>query len=418
MHINQSKIDLVRASEYHPKMEVRVDDLIRRPVTRVEEFTASKRILAATTAKEIIEVIDDVMQSYTNQNTTEMSASEGSPLTQSQRPSLLVEHVLDVISLHRLAFESLNRLAQQSTEARLVVAAASHEFILDTIEVFRSEVDVVTLGLQLINEFDLGQHMDTSDLYTLLMDCIQFFAPASPDYKPRKLPKRLQKVGLVSNELLSFMVAEPVNDTDAAATSDSNLAAELVSGDDEQIHNTGDVNALGLTEAGPTETIKEHPSQADIESRPVSQPQQNRERPVGVSRREAKLQAEREKKEREEAEQEALRAKLEVGGTGASDSDALLPPLLLTQPTDVPDGGNAAKEAAAESSRPNSRMRMVSAGGATGAKAPTLPPKIKGWKGTKGSTDMYALTIVCTHTNSSLFSVNTHTHTPINLLTK
>ena len=175
MIINSSKAELVYAGDYHTRMEERVDELIMRPLTKAEEFNASKKILAATSAAEIIEIIDEIMK-------IQQDAIEDGE----------VPPDLDVISLHRLALESISRLAQGSVEQRDRATTESVDFILDTIESFRSEVDVVTLALQVVNEFNLSQSIDTADVYNLLLDCIQFFSPEAPDYRPKKIPKRLR----------------------------------------------------------------------------------------------------------------------------------------------------------------------------------------------------------------------------------
>lgn len=210
----------------------RVKELINRPKHREEEKSIADAILQAEHPLDVVDAIDDLVHSTLvekkelneeNQNELNNKVVPGDILSQRNKIITLkdVDHQknpklwhfdksVDVVSLHRLALEHLNRMAlipkphiekednsdsdEESQEeipsnAEIIVKDCLG-FVLESIENFRYETDVNVIGLRFLA--DLIPHLGTERIKVMeaLLNNIQIYAPERPDYRgPRIIPR-------------------------------------------------------------------------------------------------------------------------------------------------------------------------------------------------------------------------------------
>jgi hypothetical protein len=154
-----------------PKIEARVDHLVSLPLTRNEERLSMELMLKAPDAAEIINLCNDVMTSQEITHEAVMDEETGElvhpPITYGPDPRV------DTISLHRLALESMNRLALKSTHVAGLVVKDGLDFIFETLLKYRDIVDILVVGLSLICELSSHLALHRNRVYSCILDIIQ-----------------------------------------------------------------------------------------------------------------------------------------------------------------------------------------------------------------------------------------------------
>lgn len=152
-------------------MENRVDYLVSLPLTRNEERIAMELMIKAPDAAEIINLCNDVMTSQEIIHEAVIDEVTGElihpPITYGPDPRV------DTISMHRLALESMNRLALRSTHDAGLVVKDGLDFIFDTLLKFRDIVDILIVGLSLICELSSHLALHRNRVYSCILDIIQ-----------------------------------------------------------------------------------------------------------------------------------------------------------------------------------------------------------------------------------------------------
>lgn len=157
MSAKESLSDLVSMQE---PIETRVDTLIRRPQGRAQQTAAAKAILEAPDAGSMIKTLNDITipkpfvrisglkegDSLLAKFTATVEAASNKNLG-SRRP---LDSEVDHVALYRLAIEGMNRMSITNTAKTTVCTDEVLDFICESIEDFRDEVDVVVPALQLL----------------------------------------------------------------------------------------------------------------------------------------------------------------------------------------------------------------------------------------------------------------------------
>ena len=221
--INTAKYALAKGESNHVMLNKKVDRLIALPIARAQEREASKDILAATTARVVLDIVSQVMtcedpppESVDERELREyeeakraraieiLNAERGGvtelcfapPLERSNARTHDKE--VDVVSLHRLALESLHRMvakragADEQEETDDVPLDEVLQFARETIRKYLHEVDVVVIGLNLVGALlpHLSRHK--REVLNTILDCMQKYAPPAPPNRPRQ-PQRLKR---------------------------------------------------------------------------------------------------------------------------------------------------------------------------------------------------------------------------------
>ena len=249
--IAQVKEELEDGFKDQEKITTRVRELITRPKHREEEKSVTDAILEAEHPLDIVDAIDDLIHSslveknvLNEENQIELNNKvvPGDILTQRNKiitqkdvdhqknPQLWhFDKSVDVVSLHRLALEHLNRMAlvpkphiekdenydsdEESQEeipsnAEIIVQDCLG-FILETIENFRYETDVNVIGLRCLA--DLIPHLGTERIKVMeaLLNNIQIYAPERPDFRGPRVVPRIQPNRKPIEEPVEEPVEEP-----------------------------------------------------------------------------------------------------------------------------------------------------------------------------------------------------------------
>ena len=96
---------------------------------------------------------------------------------------------VDIINLHRIAFESFSRFVLQGPKRAQEVIDEGLQFVFDTLKVFNNEVDLIVMGFRLLAELALWLGPKKKEVIVCLLDCIQFYSPPSPVHRPRQIPR-------------------------------------------------------------------------------------------------------------------------------------------------------------------------------------------------------------------------------------
>ncbi len=230
--INDAKERLRDSGVAQTKMDTKIDEILHRPTLRDAQRETTYRLLEAETSQEIVDAMWDIMnaedlppEEYAAAMTLKMkheaamkakrdertarlaylvanggSAKEIMELSQnndlamsdsSERISTKTyDKEVDIIGLHRLSFECLQRLLVQQPETGSEIAKTAFKFVQDAMQKFREEVDICVLGSKLLSDLSacLVQYRD--DFYNVMLDNIQHYAPSNDDFRPPRIIRR------------------------------------------------------------------------------------------------------------------------------------------------------------------------------------------------------------------------------------
>eukprot|EP01039_Chlorochromonas_danica_P009777 gene9777-10812_t len=173
--IVSAKKELERSFQSLPEVHRRIKQLITRRLTGAAERFTAQRILAA---EQPIDVINAICLLYASDK--QIDAEELSLLALSTRYGEIdaFRDKIDIISLHRLGLETLNRFAVQGNGKKVV--NQSLQYILKIMEQLPEEIDLVTLGLRLLS--DLLPFLSSSREIILkkIVEAIKRYTPQGP----------------------------------------------------------------------------------------------------------------------------------------------------------------------------------------------------------------------------------------------
>jgi len=200
--VNSAQYELRYAEGKNPIIAAKVKEITDRPKIRKQERESMVAMLNAKRPKEVLDIVYTVMthdiengrlskDDYEQQ--VRMCRSEGrtpppSPPKDEFGQSIFHDTHVDIVNVHRLAFESLNRLATKGYANEM--ADCSTKFICDTIYRFQDETDIIVIGLKLLSDFSSCFHRGKAQVLHCIMDCVQAFSPPPTVQRPRR-PKRL-----------------------------------------------------------------------------------------------------------------------------------------------------------------------------------------------------------------------------------
>ena len=234
--INVAKDRLKDSGVAQNKMDVKIDEILQRPTLREQQRETTFRLLEAEESGEIIEAMWDVLNAvdlppaeYAAAMTLKMKRDAEVKKKEDERTARLAHLVatggsakeimelskgaevpagggnvnafdeistktfdpeVDIIGLYRLAFECLGRLIIKNPEKEGKIATDSFKFVEDTMNKFREEVDIVVLGSKLLSDLSLSLVQYRERFYNVIMDNIQFYAPANDEFRPARIIRR------------------------------------------------------------------------------------------------------------------------------------------------------------------------------------------------------------------------------------
>ena len=188
--IKEAQLEITASIKYQSFIDEKTHTLLSRSMTYVQEFSASAKILKATTAKEIIELVEYFTKvKFANDEDALLIPVPGNDKWLMSSTAEVKQHI-DLISLYRLALESLNRMSVSTPAKRDEVAHDALAFTLRAIKLYRDEVDALLLGIKLLTDMAPNlAHLTTIEnveIYWEIMETIQVFIldinPSSPPH--------------------------------------------------------------------------------------------------------------------------------------------------------------------------------------------------------------------------------------------
>lgn len=278
-----------------PEFQARVDDLIRRPLVRVEEREAQQAILTSHSTTEILQIIHKVMTSHEEEIPPEEVEKEKEKETQvvsesgdegkvggdtdgekekgdeksdshgevaggennddddddatetedesknAPKTRRTYDKAVDIVHLHRVAIESFLRLAKEGKQTQQVamVHDGTIDFVLDACAKFRNEVDLLVVAFKLIVEIApyLGPRKD--DLLNTILDVIEAYAPPPPLHRTRDPPRLRPPPEPTEEEKYQAMLLEEERrlaaEAEGGETSESKKTKEQTTNEEENL---------------------------------------------------------------------------------------------------------------------------------------------------------------------------------------
>lgn len=125
--INDVQKDLEIDRRFQPSVDKRVLSLVSKPVTRKKEFDLARALLAAQTPQEAIKLVYRFHRKYGSKEEASGTLMVFASKEEEEEFDLYgrqyddsmdkYKNEIDIVSLHRLCFECLDRFALQGTEA-------------------------------------------------------------------------------------------------------------------------------------------------------------------------------------------------------------------------------------------------------------------------------------------------------------
>lgn len=192
--INSAKQSLTLESKTFPQASKRVKSLTAKPLTREKQREVATAVMDSLTAEEAIRHMDGFHRNvlygdaYARDNF-------GQPVPLNAREYGEIEKydfVVDIVTLHRLCLEKIDRLALTHKRAGKEVVFQGFRYIEAVIIGLRAEVDIITVAMKLLS--DLMRYLTPyrDKLFHLILDTIQLYSPPPTQHRIRN-PKRSQQ---------------------------------------------------------------------------------------------------------------------------------------------------------------------------------------------------------------------------------
>jgi len=236
--INIAKDNLLESAKTHEWMDKRVDEIINMPMIRESQRSFMTLLTEADQAQEVLDIIFDVMHEIDlpaeelkialekkaaaeeearikeEERLERMqaalqkgaSAAELMALNSEEpiRPVFIAltthDPEVDIVLLHRVALESLSRLSKKHPDKLPEMAQLTHKFVYDTVVKFRDEIDIVLLGLKVVGDYCDFNAVNRHEIFVLILDTIQSYAPPPLFYLPRVIHRLLSPEELAEEE--------------------------------------------------------------------------------------------------------------------------------------------------------------------------------------------------------------------------
>lgn len=280
--INIAKENLVESGSNQRYIDKRVDEIINQPLIRENQRLNISLLAEAENAQQVLHIMFEMMHAV-DLPPDEMKialeqkaiADEEARVAEADRINKMNELLargasaaellalnsaaaikpvyvatktydkeVDIVLLHRVAFETLSRLAARHREMLSNTAHTSFEFIHDTLVTFRHEIDVVLMGIKLIGELADFLMLKKKEMFVVVCDTVQCYAPPPLFYIPRVIhrllsPEELAEEERIFNAQFAFededeFVPELVDDQERVQQQLAALGVSIVGGEEEE----------------------------------------------------------------------------------------------------------------------------------------------------------------------------------------
>lgn len=216
-HIVELKDDLRFQISNLSDLTDRVKDLVSRPLNTKSEREIYKQIQDVKHPDTLITIVNSL---YIDETNTEPRSKETNIITLNTNYNNIskYENKFDIINIHRVVIEKLNRMALVKEGVKSVVKFGL-PYIMKMVRDLIYEPDIVILGLKFLNDIIMNILKQRENIFALILDVIQHYAPPSPAHRPRK-PRRKNKKKKLTDILENL--EDDDNDEEKQASTENN----------------------------------------------------------------------------------------------------------------------------------------------------------------------------------------------------
>eukprot|EP01031_Cornospumella_fuschlensis_P037555 gene37555-45614_t len=166
-----------------PTVHNRIVHLTSQLLTSRTEKETAEKILAA---KQPLDVVVSLCLLYLDSE-TEVSEEELSllPLNTQFHDIARFLDTVDILSLHRLALETLNRFSIKDPHTQQLVAKQTAQYILKVLEGLAEQLDLVVLAMRLLEDLLVHFVAYKERCFTILLRVMKMYAPAPAPHRSR-----------------------------------------------------------------------------------------------------------------------------------------------------------------------------------------------------------------------------------------
>lgn len=183
--IVHTKKDLEFNVRTYPVTQQRVFHLVTKPITSLHQKEFVQRLLETTKPKDIIDDINKLyLPGLETWSPEYISGLVALNYSQTQR----LDQDYDMVSVHRMSLEQLDRLCTQGFSA--IIAKQAIHYVFKVMSDLANEPDIVAIALKLTADLVNYLIKQRDGVFTAVLNAMQHYAPVAPAHRPRK-PKRL-----------------------------------------------------------------------------------------------------------------------------------------------------------------------------------------------------------------------------------
>lgn len=236
--INEAKKDLAFDNKNVSIVESRIKNLVSKPLTKLPERQVIDKILQSKSPLEIVHLLELFEEDFDRDNDRDYFQNQNKHYKKKDKSLdyAKFDHKVDIVTVYRIAIESLNRLSVVLNHEKLVeMAKRCFPFIATSLVRFRVEVDIIVTCLKLINDLVRFLSKKREEIFHLVLDCIQYYAPDPLPGRERK-PIRSQN----KNDNIMENLAKLEQMTNEAATTNESIVVNGIP--------INDVSSIGSVE--------------------------------------------------------------------------------------------------------------------------------------------------------------------------
>ena len=227
--IIEIKKDLAFNVKTLPHLNSRVAELVSRPLNDEDERILVNRIIGATHPSHVVELISNFYLTYEPKHEQEEAANDKASLQRRKKNINFakIDHFInkvDIISIHRLGIESLNRFVDRRHGGDVVDHCLDH--VLKVVDQLMHEVDLIAVALKLISDLSKLLVKDRDKILPVILNCMQAYCPTSAAHRVRK-PKRLEVSQGTSEEMIEALLAKTTAATQFEEATNSRSASNM-----------------------------------------------------------------------------------------------------------------------------------------------------------------------------------------------
>jgi len=309
MGINLAKENLAESGRVQVWMDKRVDEIINMPMIREGQRSSLTLLTEADSAQEVLDIMWDVMHAVDLPPEElkialqkKWEAEEEARIQEEERVGRMKEALargasaaelmslnaeepirpvyvaltthdkeVDIVLLHRVALETLSRLSARHPDKMPETATVASQFVLNTIALFREEIDIILLAVKAISDLAEYSGAFRREIFISICDTLQCYAPPPLFYLPRMVHRLLSQEELEEEERLfnlqfafededEFEAQEPVVDAEARILAQmAAMGVAVVGGLEEKEDDDTTVDAA------PEQAVEEDEEEEEIE---------------------------------------------------------------------------------------------------------------------------------------------------------